>query len=227
MDQLRTFNWRDFNNSELKRSFFRAIVLLGDSGLSDPQKVYKWKKIKSEMSRIFLLAKIKLNNTSNVSIPLEPNVTQLFQKNKDYDELANIWKLWSDASGKKYRDLYVDYVELSNEATKDCGFKDYGEYTRSSFESSDLPQKLDEIYFDLRKLYVLLHSYVKKKLEEMFPGRIRADLNELPAHLFGDLWAQQWHNIFEDIKPYKNKPLLDVTQNMIAKVNPFNLKPLS
>jgi hypothetical protein len=34
----------------------------------------------------------------------------------------------------------------------------------------------------------------------------------------GDLWAQQWHNIFEDIKPFKNKPLLDVTSNMIAKV---------
>jgi hypothetical protein len=37
--------------------------------------------------------------------------------------------------------------------------------------------------------------------------------------VFGDMWAQQWHNIFEDIKPYKNKPLLDVTKTMAAKVN--------
>jgi hypothetical protein len=220
MDQLRTFNWRAFNNSELKRSFLRAIALIGDSGLSDPQKVYKWKRIKTEMSRIFALAKIKLNNTSNASIPLEPNITHLFQNIKDYNELANIWKLWSDASGKKYRHLYIDYVQLSNEATKDYGFKDYGEFTRASFETPDFAQKLDDLYFDLKKLYVLLHAYVKKRLSEMYPERIREELKELPAHLFGDLWAQQWHNIFEDIKPYKNKPLLDVTQNMINKVNP-------
>jgi peptidyl-dipeptidase A len=59
---------------------------------------------------------------------------------------------------------------------------------------------------------------VKKKLSENYSDRIDLNKGALPAHLLGDLWGQQWHNIFEDVKPFKNKPLLDITESMLAKV---------
>jgi hypothetical protein len=76
----------------------------------------------------------------------------------------------------------------------------------------------DKIYLEIEDLYRLLHAYVKKKLVNMYPDKLKLDTGPLPAHVFGDLWAQQWHNIFEEIKPFKNKPILDITPNMKAKV---------
>ncbi len=68
-------------------------------------------------------------------------------------------------------------------------------------------------------MYRLLHAYVKKKLTEIYPNKIKLDKGALPAHIFGDLWGQQWHNIYEDIKPFKHKPILDITNNLKAKVS--------
>lgn len=87
---------------------------------------------------------------------------------------------------------------------------------------TDLAEQLDAIFERLKPLYRLLHAYVRRKLTDLYPNYITEKIGPLPAHLLGDMWAQQWHNIFEDIKPYKNKPLLDVTDNMLAKVR-YNL----
>lgn len=48
----------------------------------------------------------------------------------------------------------------------------------------------------------------------------RADPN-IPANLLGDLWAQSWRNLFNDIKPFKTPTLLDVTN----KLQELNLSP--
>ena len=40
----------------------------------------------------------------------------------------------------------------------------------------------------------------------------------LPAHLLGNMWAQDWSNIFDLLVPYPNKPSLDVTENMKNQV---------
>lgn len=157
MNELRKFNWREFKDEELRRSFMRAITLLGDSGISDLDKLNKWKRTKAEMNRIFSTAKIKLDNKI---LPLEPNITSLFQKSRDYDYLTKIWTLWRDGSGKKYSSLYPDYIELSNEATKEYGFSDFGEFVRSSFETGDLNKQFDDIYLKLEEIYRLLHAYV-------------------------------------------------------------------
>ena len=213
--ELQSFNWREFKNPYLKRSFLRTIFIIGDSGISDQDKLHEWKKLKSDMSRAYSTAKIKINGSL---VSLEPNVSSIIAHNRDYDVLASVWKKWRDASGKPNRHLYPKYVVLSNEAIAGYGYKDYGDYLRGSFEVSDFEEQLEDIYKKLEKLYRLLHAYAKKKLVDMYPGRIDPKIGALPAHVFGDLWAQQWHNIYEEIKPYKNKTLLDVTKNMVAQV---------
>ena len=215
MSILKNIKWKNFKDEDLKRKFQKSVAILGDSGLNDVEKVSKWKKIKTDMNRKFSTAKITLNETI---IPLEPNITVYFQKSRDYKSLANVWEMWRDSSGKAYAHLYPEYIELSNEATKVYGYKDFGEYSRSNFETPNLIEEFDEIFAKLEKLYQMVHAYVKKKLSEIYPEWIKNNRGALPAHIFGDNWAQQWHNIFEDIKPFKNKTLLDITSNMKKKV---------
>ena len=36
----------------------------------------------------------------------------------------------------------------------------------------------------------------------------------IPAHLMGNMWAQSWNNLATILRPYPNKPSIDVTQSM-------------
>lgn len=36
----------------------------------------------------------------------------------NFDELKYVWKNWRDATGRKMKDLYKVYVDLSNEAAR-------------------------------------------------------------------------------------------------------------
>lgn len=67
------------------------------------------------MNRIYTTAKIDVNNAN---LTLEPNISNIFTKTRDYDVLKDVWKKWRDASGRKIRHLYKEYISLSNEATK-------------------------------------------------------------------------------------------------------------
>ena len=113
----------------------------------------------------------------------------------------------------------IRYTRLSNEAVREYGFTDFGDFVRSSFEIENLTDEFDLIYAKLEKLYRMLHAYVKKRLGRMYPGRVDTRVGALPAHVLGDAWAQQWHNIYEDVKPFANKSLLDVTPKMLAQVS--------
>ena len=55
------------------------------------------------MIKKFSAAKIKLNGSL---VSLDPEINSLFEKNRDYDELASAWVDWRDASGKKYGHQY-------------------------------------------------------------------------------------------------------------------------
>lgn len=41
----------------------------------------------------------------------------------------------------------------------------------------------------------------------------RSDPN-IPAHLLGNMWAQTWENLYDDIKPFKNASLIDITATL-------------
>ncbi len=228
MNEIRKYDWRSFKNDTLRRGFFRAVSLMGDSGLSNRTKLLKWKNTKVEMNRMFSTARINETSHSNsnhlVTLNLEPNITSIFHRSRDYNHLASIWRTWRDNSGKKIKDIYPDFIDLSNEAVREFGYQDYGEFLRSNFEVPNLDLEFDRIYKELQPLYRLLHAYVKQKLKNIYKSELDDTSNTIPAHILGDLWAQQWHNIFEDIKPYQDKPLLDVTEKMRAKVYSSMLK---
>ena len=217
MLETKKFNWRQFKDEQLRRSFVRVITLLGDSGITDPIKLLNWKKTKNEMSRIFNIAKVEVNGSL---LSLEPDISSLFQTSRNYDQLSGVWKSWRDESGAKFGDLYPKYVSLSNEATYEYGFRDYGEYVRLSFETDNLGEQFDRIYEKLRHLYRMLHSYVRTKLsKDVYADKMDPRLGAMPAHVLGDMWAQQWHNVFNEIKPYKNVSLLDGNPKMLEKVD--------
>lgn len=54
--------------------------------------------------------------SSSGFIALSLDLTDILATSRDYDELLFVWKGWRDASGKKMKNNYKRYVELSNKA---------------------------------------------------------------------------------------------------------------
>lgn len=70
-------------------------------------------------------------------------------------------------------------------------------------------------------LYKNLFTYVRSKLIERYDDRIRED-GPLPAHVLGNMWAQNWEALFDLAQPFPASRKLDVTLDMIIQ----NITPM-
>jgi peptidyl-dipeptidase A len=49
-------------------------------------------------------------------------------------------------------------------------------------------------------LYLSLHAYVRAKLHEKYGDVVPVD-GPIPAHLLGNIWAQDWTNVYDLVAP--------------------------
>jgi peptidyl-dipeptidase A len=69
----------------------------------------------------------------------------------------------------------------------------------------------------VKPLYDELHCYVRAKLREKYGKDKIPESAPIPAHLLGNMWAQEWEHIFDLVEPYKGQPSLDVSRKLKEK----------
>ena len=70
--------------------------------------------------------------------------------------------------------------------------------------------EVDRLWQQVRPLYVSLHAYVRWQLEKKYgPGVVSEDA-PIPAHLLGNIWAQDWTNIYSLVAPANADPGYDL-----------------
>jgi peptidyl-dipeptidase A len=117
------------------------------------------------------------------------------------------------------RPEYQRFVELSNKGARELGFTDTGAMWRSKY---DMPPpafaaEVDRLYEQLRPLYTSLHTYVRSRLREHYgPDVVPAD-GPIPAHLLGNLWAQDWSHVYPLVAPKDADPGIDLSAILKAK----------
>src|ERR1041384_2367310 len=65
--------------------------------------------------------------------------------------------------------------------------------------------ELDRLWDQVRPLYLKLHAYVRMKLREKYGDIVPAN-GPIPAHLLGNIWAQDWTNIYPLLAPANADP---------------------
>lgn len=94
---------------------------------------------------------------------------------------------------------------------------DAGDQMKAVYEDDDFDSNLAEVYYKVEPLYKELHAYVRHKLTLRYGfERVRAD-GPIPAHLFGNLWSQNWKNIIDLVQPFQVTQTLDVTNEMLRQ----------
>jgi peptidyl-dipeptidase A len=139
-------------------------------------------------------------------------VNRRMAASRDPEELRALWKGWH-AVGAPMRADYVRFVALANEGAKEVGFSDTGAMWRSKY---DMPpdvfaRELDRLWEQVKPLYVALHTYVRAKLREKYGDAVPAS-GPIPAHLLGNMWAQDWTNVYPLLAPMSADTGYDLTK---------------
>ena len=115
--------------------------------------------------------------------------------------------------------------ELSNEGAKEVGFADTGAMWRSRYDMAPdaFAKELDRLWGQLQPLYLSLHAHVRAKLHEKYGDEVPVD-GPIPAYLLGNIWAQDWSNVYSLVAPAGGKkavPLDDILKQ--RKTQPLEM----
>ncbi len=143
------------------------------------------------------------------------DLSRTLVESRDYDEQLAAWTGWHSLSAPM-RDDYQRFVELANEGATELGFDDLGAMWRSGYDMSaaEFESETERLWNQMKPLYDGMHCYARGVLQKKYGKDRVPDGQPVPAHLFGNMWAQQWNNIFDLLEPYPGVSALDVTAGL-------------
>lgn len=87
---------------------------------------------------------------------------------------------------------------------------------REAYEDDYFEQNMAEVITAIMPLYKNLFTYARTKLVDRYGDVIRAD-GPLPAHVMGNMWAQNWAGLYDLLQPFPANRKLDVTLEMMIQ----------
>jgi peptidyl-dipeptidase A len=129
------------------------------------------------------------------------DITKILAESRDEKEQRAAWEGWHTISPPMKAD-YQRFVELSNKGARELGFADTGAMWRQKYDmpADAFTRELDRLWDQVRPLYVKLHAYMRMKLRQKYGDAVPAT-GPLPAHLLGNIWAQDWSNVYPLVAP--------------------------
>lgn len=130
------------------------------------------------------------------------DMEEIMANSRDPEELKKIWLGWHQVS-PPYRKNYARFVELSNKGAREMGFKDTGAMWRAKYdmEPDAFAAEMERLWQQVKPLYDSLYTYTRRKLSEKYGKDIVPPDGPIPAHLLGNMWAQEWGTIYPLLKP--------------------------
>jgi peptidyl-dipeptidase A len=204
-----------FDNVEVPGDQRRMLNLLKVSLVlatpSDPKESEELTNLVSSMRGVYGKGKWCPDPAKTESCKNIDDITKLMATSRNEKEIRAAWEGWHTISPPIRKD-YQRFAELSNKGAKELGFADTGAMWRAKY---DMPpdaftKELDRLWDQVRPLYLQLHAYVRMKLHQKY-GDVVPQKGPLPAHLLGNIWAQDWSNVYDLVAPANADPGFSLT----------------
>jgi peptidyl-dipeptidase A len=204
-----------FDNVEVPADQRRQLNLLKVSLVlatpSDPKESEELTNLVSSMRGVYGKGKWCPDPAKTDSCKNIDDITKLMATSRNEKEIRAAWEGWHTISPPIRKD-YQRFAELSNKGAKELGFADTGAMWRAKY---DMPpdaftKELDRLWDQVRPLYLQLHAYVRMKLHQKY-GDVVPQKGPLPAHLLGNIWAQDWSNVYDLVAPANADPGFSLT----------------
>ena len=141
------------------------------------------------------------------------DLSRILASSNNTDELLDAWVGWHKIS-PPMRKKYARFVELSNKGARELGFKDTGAMWRANYDMSpeEFSAEVERLWRQVEPFYVSLHTYVRKQLIKKYGKIAERPDGMIPAHLLGNMWAQEWGNVYPLVAPANSGQGYDLTQ---------------
>jgi peptidyl-dipeptidase A len=145
-------------------------------------------------------------------------IERLMATNRDPEQLKRTWLGWH-AIGAPMRKRFERFVELGNKGSREMGYADAGALWRSKY---DMPpdafaKEVDRLWEQVRPLYLSLHAYVRAQLAKKYGNDLVPENGPIPAHLLGNIWSQEWTNVYPLLAPPESGTSYDLTEILRAR----------
>ncbi|MBY0284201.1 MAG: M2 family metallopeptidase [Sphingomonas sp.] len=122
---------------------------------------------------------------------------------RDPAKLQEMWVSWHDNVGAPLRDDYARAAGIANQGARELGYKDVGAMWRSGYDMSpeEFGALTDKLWKDVEPLYKALHTYTRAKLNEKYGDMVQPKTGPIRADLLGNMWAQEWGDIYDLVAP--------------------------
>ncbi|MBK5259981.1 MAG: M2 family metallopeptidase [Thermoanaerobaculia bacterium] len=191
---------------DVRRKLDLIKLKLTSPGPADPEKTAEMTRIAADLEAIYGAGKYCPPGKSGDDCLDIGEIGKIMRESRDPKRLLEVWRGWHTVS-PEMRDKYARYVSLMNEGSRDLGYRDVGAMWRSKY---DMPPdafatEIDRLWNQVKPLYDSLHCFVRSNLTKRYGADVVAPGKPIPAHLFGNIWAQEWGNIYDVVAP-KNLP---------------------
>src|SRR5438270_9225667 len=141
------------------------------------------------------------------------DLSRIMATSTNPDELLDAWVGWHKVS-VPMKDKYARFVKLSNQGAKELGFQDTGAMWRGNYDMTpeQFSAEMERLWRQVEPFYVSLHTYVRRQLIKKYGKAAERPDGLIPAHLLGNMWAQEWGNIYPVVAPANSDQGYDVTQ---------------
>jgi peptidyl-dipeptidase A len=140
-------------------------------------------------------------------------------KVRDPAKSKEIWEKWH-AIAVPMKGDYVRLTTLLNEGAQGLGYKDAGALWRAGYDMTpdQFAALTDRLWEQVKPFYTDLHCYVRAKLNETYGDAVQPKTGPIRADLLGNMWAQEWGNIYDVVAPKDGAGLgYDLTKQLEAK----------
>jgi peptidyl-dipeptidase A len=198
------------------RRQFYLLRIAGQTSPDDPAKASELAAVMTEMDSTY--GKGKVCDAQKHCKDLG-QLEDIMAQSRKPEELLAAWKGWHDEVGRAVRPLYEKFVPLANEGVRAAGWKDVSELWLAGYDmpGDQMVAETDRLWAQVEPLYKDLHCYVRRKLSEKYGTNVVPATGPIPAHMLGNMWAQQWSNIYPLVEPYPGQPSPDVTKELVAQ----------
>ena len=146
------------------------------------------------------------------------DLSRLMATSRDPKALLEAWEGWH-AIAPPLKAPYQRFAQLGNQGAKELGFADLGAFWRAGYDMppDDFAKEVDRLWLQVKPLYDTLHAHVRRRLVARYGAAVVPPDGPIPAHLLGNMWAQQWGNIYDLVGPPGRAPAYDLSGLLKSK----------
>ncbi|MGA9659111.1 MAG: M2 family metallopeptidase, partial [Asticcacaulis sp.] len=144
--------------------------------------------------------------------------SNVMAESRDPVLIQAMWDGWMGIAAPM-KDDYARLTELANAGSRGLGFKDTGALWRSGYDmdADAFDAETDKLWTQVQPFYKNLHCYVRAKLNEKYGDNIQPKTGPIRADLLGNMWAQDWSNIYDVVAPKDIKSSYSLDKLLVAK----------